>query len=45
MSTIGIKTLEAISEQMKKHLIDYRKQIDKAYNAMDDLSISLSAKL
>ena len=42
---IGIKTLTAISDQLKRHLTDYQAEIDKAYCAADDLTISLSAKL
>ena len=45
MGKITIEVLNAIEGQISKHLADYQSEIDKAYEIMGEVSISLSCKL
>jgi hypothetical protein len=45
MKEITTEVLSVIEEQIGKHLIDYQQKINKAYEVMGEVSISLSCKL
>lgn len=45
MKEITTEVISAIEEQIGKHLADYQSEINKAYETMEEVSISLSCKL
>lgn len=45
MKKITIEVLKEIEIQIGKHLADYQSEIDKAFETMGEVSISLSCKL
>lgn len=45
MNKINEKVIEVIQDQINKHLSDHQEEIDKAYDTMEEVSISLSCKL
>ena len=45
MAQITVEVIEAIEDQIGKHLNDYQTEINNAYEKMEEVSISLSCKL
>lgn len=45
MEKITVEVLFAIEEQIGKHLTDYQSEINKAFDTMESVTISLSCKL
>jgi len=45
MAEITMEVIKEIEKQIGKHLKDYQPEIDKAYEKMNEVSISLSCKL
>ena len=45
MAKVTIEITQAIEKQIGRHLADYQPEIDKAFETMGEVSISLSCKL